>query len=186
MTPAWQQRLKKSIVKNKRDAHNRYFQLATVAPDGMPRARMVVFRGFSDDDQSLLIITDRRSEKVSELSHCSRTEIGWYFTHTREQYRLRCDSQTFLFSDDSRESQTRRAHIWNSLSEAARAQFFWKTPGVIEGAGESPALIETAPDTFAVVAFTPFHVDHLVLSKQQSRVASVLEQGQWSERAINP
>ena len=186
MTPAWQQRLKKSIVKNKRDAHNRYFQLATVASDGMPRVRMVVFRGFSDDDQSLLIITDTRSAKVEELSHCSRTEIGWYFTHTREQYRLRCDSQIALFSDDSQDSQDKRARVWSSLSEAARAQFFWKTPGATEGAGECPALIETAPDTFAVIAFTPFAVDHLVLSKQQSRVASVFEQGRWSDRAINP
>ena len=84
MNPAWQERLEKSISKNKRDAHNRYFQLATISEDGTPRVRMVVFRGFAGSGgSSLLIITDTRSQKVSELESCPLVEIGWYFTHTR-------------------------------------------------------------------------------------------------------
>ena len=186
MKPAWLERLKKSIAKNKRDAHNRYFQLATIAADGTPRVRMVVFRGFSDDSLSLSIITDTRSQKISELANCSSVEIGWYFTHTREQYRLRCDSKIYTATDDSQDARDKRERIWSALSEAAKEQFFWLTPGVPEGAGEAPGFTATLPDTFAVIVFEPHSVDHLVLAKQQMRTRSVRVDGDWSEKALNP
>ena len=186
MTLAWHERLKKSISKNKRDAHNRYFQLATIAADGTPRVRMVVFRGFSDDGLSPLIITDTRSRKISELTLCPSVEISWYFTHTREQYRLRCDSKIYTASDDLQNSIHKRERIWSALSEAAKAQFFWKTPGVPEGTGDAPSVIETPPDTFAVIIFEPRFADHLVLAKQQTRTRSVLGDAGWSEQALNP
>lgn len=183
MKPAWLERLKKSIAKNRRDAHNRYIQLATLADDGSPRVRMVVFRGFSEDERSFFIITDTRSQKVSELALSSRVEIGWYFTHTREQYRLRCETQLCTASDDGLDVRER---IWTSLSDAARAQFFWKSPGMSEGSGEAPALTETPPDTFAVIRFEPFSVDHLILAKTQTRTLSMHDGGGWSEKALNP
>jgi len=184
MKPAWQERLEKSISKNKRDAHNRYFQLATISDDGTPRVRMVVFRGFAGSGgSSPLIITDTRSQKVSELESCPRVEIGWYFTHTREQYRLRCHSEIFLAGKGPQEQRER---AWSQLSEAARAQFFWKTPGEAEGAGDAPPLAEVPPDTFAVIGFLPFSVDHLILSKQQIRTKSLIKAGVWSEQRLNP
>ena len=45
-TPAWLGHLKRAVSKNKRDAHNRYFQLATMGQDGHPRVRTLVFVGF--------------------------------------------------------------------------------------------------------------------------------------------
>ena len=186
MKPAWLERLKKSIAKNKRDAHNRYFQLATIAADGTPRVRMVVFRGFADDSLSLSIITDTRSQKISELASCSSVEIGWYFTQTREQYRLRCDSKIYTTADDSQGGLEKRERIWSALSEAAKEQFFWKTPGVPEGAGEAPGVTASPPDTFAVIVFAPYSVDHLVLAKQQTRTRSELGDAGWSEQALNP
>ena len=186
MKPAWHERLKTSIAKNRRDAHNRYFQLATLAADGTPRVRMVVFRGFSKEGLSLLIITDTRSQKINDLASCSSVEIGWYFTHTREQYRLRCESQIYAASNDSSVSLDRRERTWTSLSEAAKAQFFWKTPGVPDGTGDGPAVSDSPPDTFAVISFEPRTVDHLVLAKKQSRTISVLKEDDWFEQALNP
>ena len=66
-TPLWLQKLKRAIRGNRRDAHNRYLQFATLGLDGKPRARMVVFRGFSPSKASFFIITDARSDKVKEL-----------------------------------------------------------------------------------------------------------------------
>lgn len=186
MKPAWHERLKKSIAKNKRDAHNRYFQLATIAGDGTPRVRMVVFRGFSDDGLSLSIITDTRSKKISELASCSSVEISWYFTHTREQYRFRCDSEIYTAADDSEDALDKRERVWSALSEAAKEQFFWITPGVSEGTGEAPDVTTTPPDTFAVIVFEPHSVDHLVLAKQQTRTRSMLGAEGWSEHSLNP
>ena len=186
MNPAWHERLKKSIAKNKRDAHNRYVQLATLAAGGTPRVRMVVFRGFSDDGLSLTIITDTRSQKISELELCSSVEIGWYFTHTREQYRLRCDSKIYTAADDSQDSLPKRERFWSALSEAAKEQFFWRTPGAPKGAGKAPGVTATPPDTFAVIVFEPHSVDHLVLAKQQTRTRSAFGDTGWTEEALNP
>lgn len=186
MKPAWHERLKKSIAKNKRDAHNRYFQLATLAADGTPRVRMVVFRGFSEEGLSLSIITDTRSQKMNDLASCPSVEIGWYFTHTREQYRLRCESQIYAASNDSPASRDKRESMWTSLSEAARAQFFWKTPGVPDGSGDAPTFSDSPPDTFAVISFEPLSVDHLVLAKKQTRTISVLKGDGWFDQSLNP
>lgn len=186
MKPAWHERLKKSIAKNKRDAHNRYFQLATTGEDGTPRVRMVVFRGFVEDGVSLSCITDTRSQKIKELASCASVEIGWYFTHTREQYRLRCDTMICTASDDSQFSTDEREKMWVVLSEAARTQFFRNTPGLPEGTGSNLAITNTPPDTFAVIIFEPRSVDHLVLAKQQTRSRSVLGETGWSEEALNP
>ena len=76
-TPVWREQLKRAIRGNRRDAHNRYLQFATVGLDGKPRVRMVVFRGFSPSEFSFFIITDARSEKVKELAHCPDFEVGW-------------------------------------------------------------------------------------------------------------
>lgn len=186
MNPPWYERLKKSIAKNKRDAHNRYFQLATTATDGTPRVRMVVFRGFVEDGLSLSIITDARSQKISELASCTRVEISWYFTHTREQYRLRCVSKIYSASDASLDSAVQREKMWSALSEAARAQFFWNTPGVPEGTGNAPTVTSSPPDTFVVIVFEPRSVDHLVLAKQQTRTRSAFGDTGWTEEALNP
>ena len=50
--PEWRQQLKRAIRGNRRDAHNRYIQFATLGLDGKPRVRMVVFRGFSSSEAS--------------------------------------------------------------------------------------------------------------------------------------
>ena len=41
-TPVWREQLKRAIRENRRDAHNRYLQFATLGLDGKPRVRMVV------------------------------------------------------------------------------------------------------------------------------------------------
>ena len=70
--PSWLQDLEKAIKRNKRDAHNRYFQLATVDCERLPRVRTVVFRGFGDQTGALLFITDSRSEKWAVLKPAVR------------------------------------------------------------------------------------------------------------------
>ena len=182
-TPAWLGQLKRAVSKNKRDAHNRYFQLATIGRDGHPRVRTLVFRGFSDVGWSLLSVTDARSEKVSELACHSRVELSWYFTQTREQFRLR--GEATIFGADS-DPEGHRQRLWNALSEAARAQFFWPTPGAPLGDTEAPVVSQTPPETFSVIEYTPMQVDYLLLAKTQTRSVSEYIAGQWRETPINP
>ena len=182
-TPAWLGQLKRAVSKNKRDAHSRYFQLATRGQDDHPRVRTLVFRGFSDVGWSLFSVTDARSDKVSELALHSRVELSWYFTQTREQFRLRGEAAVFGADSDP---EGHRQRLWSALSEAARAQFFWPTPGAPLGDTEAPGFSQTPPETFAVIEYTPMEVDHLVLAKTQTRSLSEYVAGQWRETPINP
>ena len=182
-TPVWLQHLQRAIRGNRRDAHNRYVQFATLGLDGKPRVRMVVFRGFSSSETSFFIITDARSEKVKELENCPDVEMSWYFTHTREQFRLQCSTVTHSHGADV---ELHRVALWKGLSDAAKAQFFWPEPGLPSGDGQSLEITAHPPETFVVIECCPQRVDHLVLAKTQRRTLSDLTASGWTEVSINP
>ena len=182
-TPVWLQQLKRAIGGNRRDAHNRYVQFATLGLDGKPRVRMVVFRGFSLSETSFYIITDARSEKVKELTHCPDVEVSWYFTHTREQFRLQCST---VAHSQGADVDLHRDALWKGLSDAAKAQFFWPEPRLPSGEGQSLEVTAHPPETFAVIECHPQRVDHLVLAKTQRRTLSELTESGWIEVSVNP
>ena len=182
-TPVWLQQLKRATRRNRRDAHNRYVQFATLGLDGKPRVRMVVFRGFSLSAASFFFITDARSEKVKELSQCPDVELSWYFTRTREQFRLQCSAVTH---SNGAVAELHRDALWTSLSDAAKAQFFWPEPGLASGEGQSLKMTAHPPETFVVIECRPQRVDHLVLAKTQRRTLSHLRASGWTEVSINP
>ncbi|MDB2351855.1 pyridoxamine 5'-phosphate oxidase family protein [Luminiphilus sp.] len=178
--------LKTALRKNRRHAHHRYFQLASVTAEGYPRNRTVVFRGFATDDQTLLVITDSRSDKVAEFAQNGAAEIAWYFTETREQFRIRAVTSCISDSTGSTEDAALREQVWRQLSDAARAQFFWRSPGLALGAGTTLVTTEAVPETFALLKLSPVAIDHLVLSKVQTRRHSQLIDNHWHEQWINP
>lgn len=182
-TPLWREHLKRALRGNRRDAYNRYVQLATVGLDGTPRVRMVVFRGFSSSDTSLFFITDARSDKLKELAQCSDVEIGWYFTQTREQFRLQCHT---AIHTESLDSDSHRDRLWEALSDAARAQFFWPDPGLPVDEGQSIEKTPGPPTTFVAIECFPHRVDHLVLAKTQRRMVAHLSESGWREVSVNP
>ena len=114
----WQSALKEALRKNKRDAHNRYLQLATVREDGSPANRTVVFRGFTENSSQLCMVTDLRSEKLAEIALQPMGEACWYFTNTREQFRLRGE----LTADGASDSVQRRATLLPTQSISHRAR----------------------------------------------------------------
>ena len=60
MSAPWKQLLQQTLRKNDRLRHSKYFQIATVRPDGRPANRTVVYRGFLWDTDALTFVTDRR------------------------------------------------------------------------------------------------------------------------------
>lgn len=184
MQPVWLERLKTSVRKNRGDAHNRYLQLATIGLDGTPRVRMVVFRGFSETETSIFIITDARSSKIAELKGSSSVEASWYFTRTREQYRLTCD---VVVHTPTADQASHRDRLWSTLSESAKAQFFWRSPGLPLGEGDTiDRCNDSPPDNFLALELLPRQVDHLVLAKAQTRTLSEWFDGEWSDTPVNP
>jgi len=182
----WRSALKSALRCNRRDAHNRYLQLATVRPDGAPAVRTLVYRGFQDSPARLDLVTDARSEKVTDIAGDARGEICWYLTRTREQFRLR--GALAVSGPDASEAGLRNA-LWSGLSHKARAQFFWPHPArpVAENAAPSPEDTGSPPDCFLALSLHVVHVDHLCLrGDPQRRFRSVLEKEGWVSEAINP
>ena len=85
--PPWRSVLKAAQRREGRSPSARWLQLATVAKNGQPRVRTLVFRAWTESNQ-LELFTDTRSEKIQDLDHQQAVEICWLFTKAREQYRL--------------------------------------------------------------------------------------------------
>ena len=86
--PSWRQDLKSSRKKEGKLPSNRWIQLATVSEANEPRLRTVVFRGWHKDS-SMIIFTDRRSEKIGHLKYNPNAEILWFFLKNKSQYRFK-------------------------------------------------------------------------------------------------
>ena len=182
-TPVWLHQLKRAIRGNRRDAHNRYVQFATLGLDGKPRVRMFVVRGYALSEAAFFIITDARSEKVEELAQCPDVEVSWYVTQTRGQFRRQCSAVTHSHGTDA---DLHRDPLWKGLSDATKAQLFWPEPGLPSGEGQSLEIMMHPPETFTVIECSPQRVDHLVLAKIQRRTLFDLTASGWTEVSVNP
>ncbi|NES21645.1 MAG: pyridoxamine 5'-phosphate oxidase [Symploca sp. SIO3E6] len=130
MLPPWRSPLSGALHRNRSEPFSRYFQLATVTPEGYPSNRTVVFRGFLEGDRSSLkIITDIRSAKIQDIERQAMGEICWYFTKTREQFRIQGVLRLVKAQDQDADLLKARKITWQKISDAARSQFAWATPG---------------------------------------------------------
>lgn len=193
----WYTALNRAISRNRRDAHNRYLQLATVRNDGSPAVRTLVFRKLQQLPSVIYMVTDSRSEKTDQIAINPAAEICWYFTRTREQFRLH--GKLFITAKDSPE-QTQRQAIWSNMSASARNQFYWPQPGgALEKPEVNPGKADTVfscnedndrfpPDNFLLLGLQIDCVDHLCLKGEpQTRwFSSRNTDDHWVSQAVNP
>ncbi|MFQ3249706.1 pyridoxamine 5'-phosphate oxidase family protein [Glaciecola sp.] len=140
--PDWKIRLDKSLNSNKGQSHSKFYQVASVTADGMPKNRTMVFRGFLANSEKFVSVTDIRSDKIKEWESSSsqKFEICWYFVESREQYRISGHVQilssdsviSHIESADNKQSKSEAASLireqWNKLSKAAKEQFYCAEP----------------------------------------------------------
>jgi PPOX class probable FMN-dependent enzyme len=193
MLAPWRSPLSSAIHRNRSKPYSRYFQLATVNPAGYPANRTLVFRGFLDDEQNRLkMITDARSAKIQEIEHQPLAEICWYFTKTREQFRLLGKLQLVTAQETNFDLQQARELTWHKLSDSARAQFSWPDPAQPmadkSAFAVEPNNINTPHNNFCLLLLTPHKVDHLQLKSdpQQRFVYTLQEDRTWTNQAVNP
>ena len=191
ITP-WIKPLAQALERNRSQIYSRYFQLATVQPDGRPANRTVVFRGFLGDTNQLKTIIDTRSQKLDQILHQPWVEACWYFTETREQFRLAGELTPIDANYPDPELQLARQSTWKDLSDNARLQFAWPHPG--ENRANSEAFSPPPPDpasplpNFCLLLLDPVKVDHLELrGDPQNRWLYLRDESQvWSSIEINP
>ena len=186
----WRSLLANALRKNRAHPHSRYFQLATVRSDGTPANRTVVFRGFLEDTDKLKIITDARSEKITEINYQPWVEICWYFTNSREQFRISGNIIIIDANHQESELQKARESTWQELSDNARIQFNWAHPGKpTNPEAFSPAQPDSEKplDDFCLLLLEPVKVDYLQLRGSQNRTLYVRDEvGVWDVSEVNP
>lgn len=184
----WYGKLTKSLESARHQPESRYIQLATVAQDGAPNVRTVVFRGFEQQSDTLYVVTDTRSEKIGELQHLPKACICWYFSRTREQYRL--FSRVKIHTTNTQQELVQKH--WMKMSDAGKRQFMWGEPGLPIQEGRAlrvEAIPEDAPSHFCVLALDVYKVDYLTLrgNPQHREIHWRSEEGcNWQHCIVTP
>jgi PPOX class probable FMN-dependent enzyme len=166
--PEWRVQLAAALHRNRHESSVRYLQLATVDSQGYPQNRTLVFRGFLKDTDHLQFATDARSQKIDQIQHHPHAQVCWYFSKTREQFRL----TGLLRSIQANGNPTLpdyqiRIHLWEAISKTGKLLWYWPTPKapqapVSEYITDLPA-VQDPPETFVVLLLDPVEVDHLQL-----------------------
>ena len=183
--PPWRPLLRGAREREGRSPMARWLQLATVAADGTPRVRTLVFRGWGGA-AALDLLTDARSEKVGELQNQPAVELCWLLPRARCQFRLR----GALFSLLPEEAARERERLWRLLTPAGRALWGWPTPGAPLAAG-APFVAELPddapmPDCFLLLRVALEQVEVLELTGHPHRRRRWRACTGWGEERLNP
>lgn len=183
--PPWRPLLRAARQREGRSPAARWLQLASVAADGTPRVRTLVFRGWADASV-LELLTDGRSAKAAELLHQPAVELCWLMSRAHSQFRLRGQ---VLAPEAAAAAAARRRH-WQALSPGGRALWGWPEPGAaLEPGAAFPAALDgdtPPPDHFQLLQIQLGQVELLELvGHPHRRRRWRLEQG-WREEGLNP
>ena len=183
--PPWRPLLKAAQQKEGRSPMSRWLQLATVASDGSPRIRTLVFRGWRDGS-SLELFTDARSSKVEDLAAEPRVELCWLLPKARCQFRLR---GVALRLEPERQQELERQH-WSQLRPEGRALWGWPSPGQpLEPDAHFPLAIPDGtptPDCFALLSLKIHQVELLELTSTPHRRRRWIANNGWQVTDLNP
>ncbi len=183
----WRNALENMLQSHARLPYARFAQVATVRTNGRPANRTLTFRFFLSGNR-LLFTADRRTEKITELKFNPWAEVCWYFTASHFQFRLLGKIQIVVDTEEA-ELMAARIDTWRERTAASRQSFTWPHAGqaLAEPAAFIHAVPEQAPETFALLLFSPERVEILDLSQQpHAREVDLLEEGLWRAERINP
>ena len=139
-----------------------------------------------------MMISDRRSKKTEQLQQNPSAEACWYFTKTREQFRLSGAITVVTASSTHAELTQARERIWQNISDSARVQFAWPHPKVSQADSEAfspePPDTQTPPNTFTLLLLTVQNVDHLELrgDPQSRHLYTKDDSDLWQTALVNP
>ena len=183
--PPWRPLLKAARHREGRSPMSRWLQLATIAADGSPRVRTLVYRGWFDGN-TLELLTDQRSAKWAELQHDPRIELCWLLPKARCQFRFR-GRQRQVEADLLRQ---RCLQHWEQLRPEGRALWGWPAPGAPfdPNAVFAQAIADGSPvpDTFRVLCLEITAVELLELSGSPHRRRCWGREDGWVEHSLNP
>lgn len=183
--PPWRALLRGAREREGRAPQARWLQLASVAADGTPRVRTLVFRGWAGP-AALDLLTDARSAKPAELALQPAVELCWLLPRARAQFRLRGLLQEL---PAELQLQERQRH-WQALTPGGRAVWGWPCPGApLDRDAPFPSEIpDGAPllEHFQLLRIALSQVELLELVGHPHRRRCWRLETQWSEEPLNP
>lgn len=183
--PPWRPLLRAACHREGRSPLGRWLQLATVAADGTPRLRTLVFRGWAGPGV-LDLLTDGRSAKTTELLGQPAVELCWLLPRARSQFRLRGAVITLA---PEVEHQERQRH-WHNLTPGGRALWGWPPPGAaLDDLAPFPTELADdtpMPETFVLLRIALFQVELLELTGQPHSRRRWRADQDWQEERLNP
>ncbi|MDM7952726.1 MAG: pyridoxamine 5'-phosphate oxidase [Cyanobium sp. CZS 25K] len=183
--PPWRPLLRSALDKQGRSPQARWLQLASLAEDGTPRVRTLVFRCWAGATV-LDLLTDRRSAKSGELKGLAPLELCWVLPRARSQFRLRGHR---LQLDDGDEQRALAFH-WQALTPRGRALWGWPAPGEpLQPEGPFPRELEDdapRPEHFELLRVQLQRVELLELLGHPHRRRCWRADNGWQEEGLNP
>lgn len=183
--PAWRALLRGAREREGLMPQARWLQLATVAADGTPRVRTLVFRGWAEA-AALDLLSDGRSAKPAELVRQPAVELCWLLPRARCQFRLRGTLQRL----PPPQQQSERERHWRALTPGGRALWGWPAPGLpFDRDAAFPAeLTDDAPMPvhFLLLRIDLNQVELLELSGHPHRRRRWCQRTGWLEEPLNP
>ena len=154
--------------------------LATIDSEARPRNRMVVLRGVDEKLRELLVFTDPRTPKWSELLEKGFAEL--LFWNAEEKRQLRCQCTVTLHEDDeiaARYQAQLPAHVAGDYAAKRK-------PGtVVENLEEGAELGEKW--NFGVVVLKVVEMDWLELRREGHRRGGFRWEGEeWTMNWLQP
>ncbi len=190
--PPWRNQIAAALQASSDDPTARFVQLATVTPEGRPANRTLVFRSFLPETEALMLVTDARSQKIRQLQQNPQAALCWYFTQSRQQFRLKGEVALITADHADPHLLTARQRAWSALSDSVRRQFLWPTPQKPRAddaafSVASPAT-ETPPENFVLLILHPSTVDVLDISQTPHgrTIYRLRPSGAWTAEDVNP
>lgn len=184
MTPLWRDILRDALAVEYGTAPW-IATLASVDLEGRPRARTVILRRV-DEEGRAWVISSAQSDKNGQLRGLGFAELVVYLPGRREQFRLAGRVRVL----GEAEGDGRRGEMWASISDAARATFFWPTIGKpVSGCGpvvESVGASTPMPASFEMIVLSPDRVEHLTTARLPHVRTRWREETGWEAEGINP
>lgn len=176
--PLWRQRLKASQSKEGKLPSNRWIQIANVSKNNEPRLRTVVFRGWLDNC-TMLIYSDKRSQKYVDFATNNNIEVLWLFLKTKSQYRFK--GKVYELEDNDT--------YWDNLFDRSKVQWFWPSPG--KKIDQKKTIISVnnilpKPNNFSVLKIKINEVDLLKLEKPLHKRYLWKKIDNWKCIEVNP
>ncbi len=183
--PPWRPLLRGALERQGRSPQARWLQLASLARDGTPRVRTLVFRCWSGAT-GLDLLTDRRSAKSGELKGFAPLELCWVLPKARCQFRLR-GQRLPLAAEEERQALERH---WQALTPRGRALWGWPAPGEpLQAEAAFPRELDDGaprPEHFELLRVQLQRVELLELLGHPHRRRCWRVANDWQEEWLNP